>query len=86
MCRPPGQWQSYDILFTAPRFNADGIQVAPGRVTVLQNGVVVQLNTEIKGTTEYIGLPKVIAHGKGPLVLQDHDNTTSFRNIWIREL
>ncbi|MCC6458882.1 MAG: DUF1080 domain-containing protein [Saprospiraceae bacterium] len=86
VCRAPGEWQTYDILFTAPRFNADGIQVAPGRVTVLQNGVVVQLNTEIKGTTEYIGLPKVIAHGKGPLVLQDHDNTTSFRNIWIREL
>lgn len=85
-CRKPGEWQAYDILFTAPRFNADGVLVAPGRVTVIQNGVVVQLNTEIKGTTEYIGLPKNEAHGKAPLRLQDHGDLVSYRNIWIREL
>lgn len=85
-CRKPGEWQTYDILFTAPRFNSDSILVAPGHITVLHNGIVVQLNTEIKGTTEYIGLPKNIAHGKAPLRLQDHGNLVSYRNIWIREL
>ncbi len=85
-CRPPGEWQTYDIFYTAPRFNADGIRVAPGRVTVVQNGVLIQHNVEIQGTTEYIGLPKNMAHEKGPLELQDHGNPVSFRNIWIREL
>lgn len=86
VCRKPGEWQTYDILFTAPRFNADGILTAPGHVTVIHNGVVIQLNTEIKGTTEYIGLPKNIAHGKAPLKLQDHGDLVSYRNVWIREL
>lgn len=85
-CRKPGEWQTYDILFTAPRFNADGVLIAPARVTVIQNGIVVQLNTEIKGTTEYIGLPKYKAHGNAPIRLQDHGDLVSYRNIWIREL
>jgi len=85
-CRKPGEWQTYDILYTAPRFNSDGILVAPAHVTVLHNGIVIQLNTEIKGTTEYIGLPKNEAHGKGPLKLQDHGDLVSYRNIWVREL
>lgn len=85
-CRKPGEWQTYDILYTAPRFNSDGILVAPAHVTVLHNGIVIQLNTEIKGSTEYIGLPKNEAHGKGPLKLQDHGDLVSFRNIWVREL
>ncbi|MEO6036813.1 MAG: DUF1080 domain-containing protein [Saprospiraceae bacterium] len=85
-CRKPGEWQTYDILFTAPHYNSDSIQVAPARVTVLHNGLVIQLNTEIRGTTEYIGLPKNPAHGKGPLQLQDHGDLVSFRNIWVREL
>ncbi|MCB0609975.1 MAG: DUF1080 domain-containing protein [Lewinellaceae bacterium] len=85
-CRPPGEWQAYDVIYTAPRFNADGIKVAPGRITVLQNGILVQNNTEIKGTTEYIGMPKNAPHGAGPLVLQDHGNPVSYRNIWIRPL
>ncbi len=85
-CRKPGEWQTYDILYTAPRFNSDGILLAAGRVTVIHNGVVVQLNTEIKGTTEYIGLPKNVAHGKAPLRLQDHGDLVSYRNIWVREL
>ncbi len=85
-CRPPGVWQTYDIIFRAPRFNKDGIKVASGTLTVLQNGVLVQNNVEIKGTSEYIGLPRNEAHGPAPLKLQEHSNTTSFRNIWIREL
>jgi hypothetical protein len=85
-CRPPGKWQTYDIIYTAPRFNADGHLVSPGRLTVLHNGVVIQNNVEIRGTTEYRGLPKNLAHGKAPLLLQDHENPVSYRNIWIREL
>jgi hypothetical protein len=85
-CRKPGEWQSYDILFTAPRFNADGILLTPARITVIHNGVVIQLNTEIKGPTEYIGLPVYQAHGKAPLKLQDHGDLVSFRNVWVREL
>jgi hypothetical protein len=56
------------------------------QITVLHNGVLVQHNTEIKGATEYIGLPKFKAHEKGSLRLQDHGDLVSFRNIWIREL
>ncbi|MEM9920892.1 MAG: DUF1080 domain-containing protein [Bacteroidota bacterium] len=85
-CRPPGVWQTYDILYKAPRFNKDGIRVAPATVTVLHNGVVTQHNTEIQGTTEYIGLPKNKAHGAAPIKLQDHGNPVSYRNIWLREL
>jgi len=85
-CRKPGEWQSYDILFTAPRFNQDSLLVSPARITVLQNGVVVQWNTEIKGPTEYIGLPVYQAHGKAPLKLQDHSCLVRYRNIWVREL
>ncbi len=86
VCRKPGEWQTYDILYTAPRFNADGIRTAPAYVTVIHNGVVIQLHTEIKGTTEYIGLPKNEAHGKAPLKLQDHGDLVSYRNVWVREL
>lgn len=84
--RPTGEWNTYDIIFQAPRFNDDGIKVASGYLTVLINGVLVQNHAEIKGTTEYIGLPKNAPHGNGPLKLQDHSNPVSFRNIWIREL
>lgn len=82
----PGEWNVYDIIYKAPRFNADGIKVADGTITVIHNGVVVQNNYVLKGTTEYIGLPKNPAHGKGPISLQDHGNPVRFRNIWIREL
>lgn len=84
--RPPGEWQTYDVIYTAPRFNADGIRTAPARVTVLHNGVLIQYNTAILGTTEYRQFPKNIAHGKAPLMLQDHSNPVSYRNIWVREL
>jgi hypothetical protein len=82
----PGEWQTYDVIFTAPKFNTDGSVKSKGRITVLHNGVLIQNNTEIQGTTEYIGKPKVIAHEKGSIILQDHSNPTSFRNIWVREL
>ncbi|WP_373553211.1 DUF1080 domain-containing protein [Haliscomenobacter sp.] len=85
-CLPPGEWQVYDVIYMAPRFNADGIKISPAYITVFQNGILVQNHTEIRGTTEYIGMPKNVAHGKGPLELQDHGNPTSFRNVWVREL
>jgi hypothetical protein len=82
----PGEWQSYDVVYRAPQFNGDGSLKSSGRITVFHNGVLIQNNTEIQGTTEYIGKPKVQAHGKGSILLQDHGNPISFRNIWVREL
>jgi len=84
--RGPGQWQTYDIIFQAPSFNKDGIKVASGYFTVIHNGVLVQNHVEIYGTTEYIGMPKNIAHGKDVIKLQDHGNPMQFRNIWLRKL
>lgn len=84
--RKPGEWNTYDIIYTAPRFSKDGNIHTHGRVTVLFNGVLVQNNTLIQGTTEFIGLPKAKPHGDGPIILQDHGDKVSFRNIWIREL
>jgi hypothetical protein len=87
VCRPPGEWQTYDILFTAPRFNNDSTLKSPARITVLQNGVVVQNNFSLWGGTEYIGIPVYKMHAeKLPLALQDHGNPVCYRNIWIREL
>ncbi len=85
-CRPPGEWQTYDIIYMQPEFNKDGIKVKSGTLTVIQNGILVQNNIEIRGTTPYIGLPKNPAHADGPLILQDHGNPVSYRNIWVREL
>ena len=85
--RPPGEWQSYDIFFRAPHFNADGSLKSPAYVTVVHNGVLVQDHFEIKGGTVYIGQPKYEKHGdREPLQLQDHGNPVAYRNIWIREL
>ena len=87
--RAPGEWNVYDIIYTAPIFKEDGAYLYRPRVTVIHNGVVVQNNTEILGTTEYIGFPKVKAHGDGPILLQSHGDPSpaiSFRNIWIRKL
>lgn len=83
--RPTGEWQHYDIIYTAPRFDGEK-RVSPGYVTVLHNGVLVQNYTEITGTTEWIGQPQVKAHGCQPLKLQDHGDKVSFRNIWLRKL
>jgi len=87
VCRPPGEWQTYDIIFIAPRFNNDSTLKSPARITVLQNGVLVQNNFSIWGGTEYIGIPVYkMAPDRLPLVLQDHGNPVSYRNIWIRDL
>lgn len=85
----PGQWQSYDVFWTAPTFKPDGTVQTPARVTVLFNGVVVQHNTELLGPTVYIGKPSYQAHGPAPIKLQSHSDPSeplSFRNIWVREL
>ena len=87
VCRPPGEWQSYDVIFTAPRFNTDSTLKSPARITVFQNGVLVQNNFSLWGGTEYIGIPVYKMHAeKLPLALQDHGNPVRYRNIWIREL
>lgn len=83
--RAPGEWQSYDIIYRAPRFAGDQLS-SPGYVTVLHNGVLVQNHVEIQGSTEWIGLPQYQAHGCAPLQLQDHGDKVSFRNIWVRRL
>lgn len=83
----PGQWQTYDVVFTAPVINADGALLTPACFTVFHNGVLIQNHVKLRGPTEYIGIPVYKAHEeKLPLVLQDHKNPVSFRNIWIREL
>lgn len=84
--RKPGEWQTYDIAYTAPKFNKDSMPLTPAYITVFHNGVLIQNHTPIYGTTPYIGAAQYQVHGKGPIRLQDHHNTTSFRNIWIREL
>lgn len=85
--RPPGEWQSYEIIFIAPRFDAAGKLVSPARVTAFINGVLVQNNVEVQGPTVYRGAPKYAAHAdKLPITLQDHRNPTAFRNIWARPL
>lgn len=85
--RKPGEWQSYDILFTAPRFSEKGTLISPALMTILHNGVLIQYNAVLQGPTSFIGEPYYIPHpGKLPIVLQDHDNPVRYRNIWVREL
>ena len=81
-----GEWQVYDIYWKAPKFGTNDELESPAIVTVVLNGIVVQNNYVLKGTTPYIGFPKYAAHGRMPLSLQDHGTKTSFRNIWIRNL
>lgn len=86
-CLPPGKWQTYDIIFTAPRFKEDGTLFSRATVTVLHNGVLLQNHVTIQGKSEHIGLPAYKLHPlKQPISLQDHGNPVSFRNIWVREL
>ena len=86
-CRPPGEWQTYDILYTAPRFEADGKLCSPARLTVFHNGVLVQNNVELTGPTGWVDRVPYTPHPeKQPLSLQDHGNPVRFRNIWVREL
>lgn len=84
--RPPGQWQTFDIFFTAPRFDADQL-VAPARVTMLHNGVLVHLNEIIHGETRHRALPEYRRNiSSGPIVLLGHNCPVRFRNIWVRQL
>lgn len=84
--RPNMQWQSYDIIYTAPRFGKGDTIISPARMTVFHNGVLIQNNVVLAGPTEYIGSPHYKRHGKLPIFLQDHDHKVSYRNIWVREL
>ncbi len=88
-CRKPGEWQTFDVIWTAPTFNDDGSLKTPAKLTALHNGVLVQNAVELKGETRWIGLPYYKKHGACPIKLQAHgDNSEpiSFKNIWIREL
>ena len=84
--KKPGDWQSYDIIFTAPEFKNKTLENT-GYFTVFHNGVLIQNHVEIKGTTTNVGQPKYSAHGNAPIMLQDHCCIPlSFRNIWLRKL
>jgi hypothetical protein len=87
--RKPGEWQTYDVVWTAPTFNADGTVKTPAHVTALHNGVLIQNHFELKGETLYIGKPEYKKYDTAPIKLQAHGDPSppiSFRNIWIREL
>lgn len=85
--RKPGEWQTYDILFTAPRFKENGTLQSPAYATVLHNGVVVHNHTALLGPMKFRGLPQYSKHeDKGPILLQDHGNPVRFRNFWVREI
>jgi hypothetical protein len=86
-CRKPGEWQTYDIIFHRPRFDAAGKVIAPARLTVLHNGVLVQDNVELTGPTGHHVRPPYKAHpDRLPLSLQDHGNPVRYRDVWIRSL
>ena len=85
--RKPGEWQSYDIVFRRPRFDASGKVTSPARVTVLHNGVLVQDNVELTGPTGHYSRPPYAAHAdRLPVSLQDHGHPVRFRNFWVRSL
>jgi hypothetical protein len=85
--RAPGQWNSYDILWTCPRFNDDGSLKSPAFITAIHNGAAVLNHFELKGDTPFNRPPKYTKHDPtGPITLQDHGDPVRFRNIWVREL
>ncbi len=86
--RKPGEWQTFDIVYTAPRFKDSTTYFTPPRVTVFHNGVLIQNNVAIQGPTVSPGIPQYIItkHGPAPISLQQHGNPVAYRNIWIREL
>jgi hypothetical protein len=87
--RKPGEWQLYDVVWTAPTFKADGSLKSPAYVTAFHNGVLVQNHVALKGETSYIGQPAYLAHDAAPIKLQAHGDPSpaiSFRNIWLRDL
>lgn len=84
---PPGEWQTYDIIWTAPRFADDGALLSKAHVTVLHNGVLVQNHVELTGPTDWIGRAPYTAHPERlPIAFQDHGNPVRYRNVWVREL
>lgn len=84
-CRPPGEWETYDIIFTTPQYDAAGQLTAPAYVTVILNGVVVQNHQTIRGAPTHRTVGQSTSHDlTGPLALQYHKNSVSFRNIWVR--
>ena len=83
---PPGEWQTYNIIFEAPEFDDNGDLSEPGYLTVFWNGVLVQHKAELEGPTVYIGQPEYEAHSDDGIRLQDHSDLVSFRNIWVRNL
>jgi hypothetical protein len=87
--RKPGEWQTYDVVWHAPRFAADGALTMPARVTVLFNDVLVQDDFALRGETLYIGTPAYAKHGDSPIKLQAHNDPSaplSFRSLWVRVL
>lgn len=85
--RRPGEWQSYDAIWLAPRFKPDGTLASPARLTVFHNGVLVHHDVALAGPTAFRGTPPYRAHpAQLPLELQEHNNALAFRNIWVREL
>lgn len=87
--RKPGEWQSYDVVWTAPRFRSDGSVLSPARVTALLNGVLVQNDFVLRGETRYVGPPVYLAYDSAPIKLQAHGDPSppiSFRNIWVRPI
>jgi hypothetical protein len=85
--RGPGEWQSYDVVFHAPRFDNAGGLVSPARMTVFHNGVLVQDDVELTGPTAFQARPPYAAHpDRLPLTLQDHEFPVRYRNVWVREL
>jgi len=86
-CRPPGEWQTYDIIWTPPRFNSDNSLLSPARVTAFQNGVLIQNNVELFGETGWLERKPFAPHPEKQFIaLQDHGNPVRYRNIWVREL
>ena len=85
--RPPGEWNTYDIIWTRPRFGADGSLVSPAYMTAIHNGVLILNHFELQGNTPYSTPPSYTAHAERmPISLQDHGNPVRFRNIWVRDL
>ena len=85
--RPPGKWNTYDVVWSRPRFGADGSLVSPAYITAIHNGVLILNHFELQGNTPYSTPPSYTAHGERmPISLQDHGNPVRFRNIWVRDL
>ncbi|MBK5271635.1 MAG: DUF1080 domain-containing protein [Bacteroidia bacterium] len=88
-CKKPGEWQTYDVIWTAPKFSKEGVLISLARVTVFHNGVLVQNNVSLLGDTPYIGQPSYRPHGPSPIKLQAHGDKSepiSYRDIWVRPL